>query len=291
MARLSELAARATEILSRLGRRAPNLAWGFLSRFQHRGSATRKLTAIVTHPLRYRDVRVVGGRMAGMKINLGGSYLRYLTGDVEPEVQETLSRYVKTGDVVYDLGANIGFFAIMCSRLVGEAGKVYAFEPMPDNVKILRHNLALNKVTNVEVVERAVSGSSGTAELFLSPWSAAHSLNVEGASKKDNRGEEAGSIIVATTALDDFAGEDGVRVPDFVKLDVEGAEVLALEGMRAIMTSRRPLLMCELHGTEQGVREFVASIDYDVRTLDEDSPKYNPVNAHMLAWPAGQPPQ
>jgi FkbM family methyltransferase len=290
MRRLQDLVASAGGFCARLGRRLPHLLWGTLARFQHSGRATRKLTTLVTHPLRHRDVRIFGGRMAGTRINLGGSYIRYLTGDVEPEVQEALARYVKPGDVVYDLGANIGYFTIMLSRLVGDAGKVYAFEPMPDNVETLRHNLALNKIANVEVFERAVASAAGTAELILSPWSAAHSLNLDGASKQNNRGEEDGVLVVETVALDDLVGTGEIRAPDFVKLDVEGAEVLALEGIRATMTSHRPLLMCELHGTEAGYREFIATIDYDMRVLDANSRKFNPINAHTLAWSAGQPP-
>jgi FkbM family methyltransferase len=230
-------------------------------------------------------MRVRGGSMAGARINLAGSYLGFLKGDAEPEVQQALERFIEPGQVVYDVGANIGFFTILCARLTGPEGKVFAFEPMPQNAEALRHNISLNGLDNVVVVQKALSCESGTANLFLSPHSAFHSLDVEGASKRENLGPQAGEISVETITLDEFVAEDPARVPDLIKLDVEGAEVLALQGMRETLRSAEPLLLCELHGTHAGYREFLGSVDYVARILDADSPRHDPVNPHTLAWP------
>src|SRR4051812_22693732 len=95
-----------------------------LSLAQTRGTFARKLTTLLTRPLRYRDLRIMSGVASGARINLGGSYLRYLTGDAEPVLQQELARILRPGQVVYDVGANIGFFTIICARLVGPAGHV-----------------------------------------------------------------------------------------------------------------------------------------------------------------------
>jgi FkbM family methyltransferase len=261
--------------------------WRALNRVQHSSSLGRRLVEAATRPIRYRDLRVLRGRMAGVRINLGGSFVRYLTGDAEPEVQEALAELLKPGQTVYDVGANIGFFTILCSRLVGPSGRVYAFEPIPRNLATLKRNIALNGLTNVVVVEMALSSSSGTAEMFVSPWSAFHSLNVEGASKQDNHGPDAGEIVVQTVTLDEFVRDDGVHAPDLVKIDVEGAELIVLAGMRETLRTLKPLVLCELHDTNAAYAEFVESIGYGVRLVDEDGDDVAHAgrNVHTIAWP------
>jgi FkbM family methyltransferase len=164
---------------------------------------------------------------------------------------------------------------------------VYAFEPIPQNLVTLRHNIALNGLTNVVVVDKALSSSTGTAEMFVSPWSAFHSLNVEGASKQDNHGPEAGEIVVETVTLDEFVLGPDVSAPDLIKIDVEGAELIVVDGMRETLRSKQPLLLCELHDTKLAYSEFVDSIDYRARVIDGESPELADAdrNVHTIAWP------
>ncbi len=271
----------------RLGGSIAGRAWRGVSRLQHSSELGRRVVETATRPLRHRDTRVMRGRMQGARINLGGSFLRYLTGDAEPEVQEALAELIKPGQTVYDVGANIGFFTILCSRLVGPQGRVYAFEPIPQNLATLRHNVTLNALSNVTIVEKALSSSTGTAEMFVSPWSAFHSLNVEGATKQDDHGPQVGEVTVQTVTLDEFVQGEGVRAPDLVKIDVEGAELIVLGGMRETLRAVKPLLLCELHDTNLGYGEFVDSIDYRVRVIDGESPDlaHATRNPHTIAWP------
>jgi FkbM family methyltransferase len=268
------------------------MLWRTLNRVQHSSALGRRLVEALTRPIRHCDLRVMRGRLAGARINLGGSFVRYLTGDAEPEVQDALAELVKPGQTVYDVGANIGFFTMLCSRLVGPQGRVYAFEPVPQNLATLKRNVALNGLTNVVVVEKALSSSTGTAEMFVSPWSAFHSLNVAGASKQENHGPQSGAIVVQTIALDEFVHGDGVRAPDLVKIDVEGAELVVLDGMRETLRSRAPLLLVEVHDTNSAYAEFVDSIDYRVRTIDDDVADVARAdrNAHTIAWPGEHEP-
>jgi FkbM family methyltransferase len=278
---------RATRSLKSLAGVALRVLWRALNRIQHSGTFGRRVIEAATHPIRHRDLRIMRGSMAGVRINLGGSFLRYLTGDAEPEVQEALAELIEPGQTVYDVGANIGFFTILCSRLVGPQGKVYAFEPIPENVVTLRHNIALNKLTNVVVVEQALSASTGTAEMFVSPWSAFHSLNVDGASKRENHGPDGGQITVETVTLDEFVQGDGVLAPDLIKLDVEGAELLVVAGMRETLRAVQPLLLVEVHDTNREYGEFVDSIGYRVRVIDGEEPTLADAgrNPHTIAWP------
>lgn len=270
-----------------LGGAALRMLWRTLNRIQHSGAFGRRLAKIATHAIRHADLWILGGRMARMRINLGGSFLGYLTGRAEPEVQEALAELIEPGQTVYDVGANIGFFTILCSRLVGPHGKVYAFEPIPDNLATLRRNIALNKLTNVVVVEQALSASTGTAEMFVSLWSAFHSLNVDGASKRENHGPDGGQITVETITLDEFVLQEDVSPPDLIKLDVEGAELLVVEGMRETLRTVQPLLLCEVHDTKHEYGEFIDSIGYSVRVIDGEEPLLADAgrNPHTIAWP------
>jgi FkbM family methyltransferase len=278
---------RAARSLKGLAGAALRVLWQALNRVQHSGTLGRRLIETLTHPIRHRDLRIMRGSLAGARINLGGSFLRYLTGDAEPEVQEALAELIEPGQTVYDVGANIGFFTILCSRLVGPTGKVYAFEPIPENLVTLRHNIALNNLTNVIVVEQALSASTGTAEMFVSPWSAFHSLNVDGASKRENHGPDGGQITVETVTLDEFVQGEGVSAPDLIKLDVEGAELLVVAGMRETLRTVQPLLLVEIHDTNDEYGEFVDSINYRVRVIDGDTRTLADAgrNPHTIAWP------
>lgn len=252
-----------------------------------RGPLGRRLSARLTRLLRNRDLTILSGAAAGARINLGGSYLQYLTGDVEPVVQDTLSKVVKPGQVVYDVGANIGFFTIICSRLVGPGGRVYAFEPMPESAATLRHNVALNSLGNAVVVEKAASSAVGHAQLLISEWSAFHALKAEGISPPEHA---RGAVEVETVTLDEFVSAGNARAPDVVKIDVEGAELEVINGMSATLASERPLLICELHGTNADFVRLIEARGYQAVALGDDEPLVDAHwNTHAIAWPRGEP--
>jgi precorrin-6B methylase 2 len=100
-----------------------------------------------------------------MKIDPAGANAGYALGTSEPEIQDVFAEHVRHGGVVWDIGANIGFYSLIASRLVGEDGKVFAFEPLPANLDAIARNIALNGVENIEVVGLALSDRVGTAEL------------------------------------------------------------------------------------------------------------------------------
>ena len=120
---------------------------------------------------------------------------------------------MKNPKVILDIGANIGSFTIVAARLFPNA-KVIAVEPEPSNIQLLKKNIAINNLTNVEVVECAVSDKAGTAELFLdAARNSAHSFL-----KDIGAGGREGSIIVPTVTLSHFGKIDAM------KIDCEGAE-------------------------------------------------------------------
>ena len=121
--------------------------------------------------LRQRDVEVRNGVAKGLKFNTGESCPELALGTYEVPIQNIFTQHLKAGDVFYDIGANVGFFTIIAAKLVGDMGKVYAFEPGQGNASSIRHNAQLNNFTHVEVIEKAVSHSSGEGQLLLAQYS------------------------------------------------------------------------------------------------------------------------
>lgn len=124
---------------------------------------------------------------------------------------------IKNHDIVVDIGAHIGLFSIFAATQA-KYGRVYAFEPAPDNFEMLRRNINLNKISNVIPANQAVSGKSGQREFILYKEStAAHSF-VFGETK------ERDIIQVQTVSLDELVRKNKIKTIDFLKMDCEGAE-------------------------------------------------------------------
>jgi FkbM family methyltransferase len=156
--------------------------------------------------------------------NITGGFSLALKGIFEQEETELFRKIVKEGDVVVDVGANIGYYTLLASKLVGKEGRVYAFEPEPENYSFLLKNLKINNVSNVIALQKAVSNKGGTVKLYLCEHNpGGHSIVF--ARKR--------FIQVESLTLDEFFKEN--PKVDVVKLDIEGGEMLALLGMKSII--------------------------------------------------------
>jgi len=143
-----------------------------------------------------------------------------------------LARAVAPGDVVADVGAHHAYFALLMGNWVGAGGRVFAFECLPDNADIAMRNVLLNEVTNVEIIRKAVGAQAGTIEIVN---------NSGGALGPRNPGVEV--LPVEMIALDDFFTG---RVPDLLKIDVEGFEYEVLKGASRCLEAR-PKIALEFH--------------------------------------------
>lgn len=152
----------------------------------------------------------------------------------DPELLAYIRSILRPGDMVLDIGANIGVITIPCAHLVGPHGRVFAFEPDHINCKALRRNLELNELSNVQLVEKAVSSSEGVAVLTLSATNpGGHSLlPVPSDSPLYPDRSEHATVEVPTVTVDAFLAAQSPGPVAFAKIDVEGWEVAVLEGMR-----------------------------------------------------------
>jgi FkbM family methyltransferase len=158
----------------------------------------------------------------------------HLSGSYEPYTLKLFKDAVRPGATVLDIGANIGYFTLVAARQSGASGRVYAFEPGPENFQVLARNIEINKFRNVTAVPKAVGDRSEIRELVLGEDSDQHSLFGPPMVPRT------GAVAVECLALDGFLQDS---TPDVIKLDVEGNELFALEGMRGILGKSEHLVM------------------------------------------------
>jgi FkbM family methyltransferase len=198
------------------------------------------LDRVLRRPVVFTDRRGLSyvlypGENARVYFEHGGNY----------EVAETrlCERLLGAGAVAIDGGANIGLYSLLFAKLVGETGRVVAFEPDPVNAGRLRRNLELNGVTCVEVEEIALWAGDGRMTLHrfepaFGPW---HSLGRPELTHPFRRGDVAAPVTeidVEVTSLDAFCARRGIEHVSLLKLDLEGAEPDALAGAASLLERR-----------------------------------------------------
>jgi FkbM family methyltransferase len=193
-------------------------------------------------------VAIASGGLQGMQMRLDmQSEKDYWLGTYETDLQSVIQEHVQPGWIAYDVGANIGYISLLFARAVADHGSVFAFEALPSNVDRLRENIILNRLSNrVTVVPGAVLDISKPVTFLIGPSSAMG--KVSGSSGRSEYSPE--SIEVPGITLDDFVFRDGNPIPQVIKMDIEGGEVLALRGMTRLLTNAHPLLFLEIHGPE-----------------------------------------
>jgi FkbM family methyltransferase len=192
------------------------------------------------------EARVAAGGLEGLPLLLDMHTEKdYWLGTYEPELQATLRHEVHPGMVVYDVGANIGYVSLLFARAVAPTGRVFAFEALPANVERIRANLALNPDAAVTVVGKAVVETSRAVE-FLTHASGAMGKAAGSAGREDQ--VYGAALRVEGISLDEFIYTQLNPLPQVVKVDIEGGEVLALPGMRRLLREAGPLVLLELHG-------------------------------------------
>jgi FkbM family methyltransferase len=153
----------------------------------------------------------------------------------DPSVTSCMLSMIRTGQNVVDVGAHIGYFTIIMSLLVGQGGRVFAFEPEPGNLRLLRKNLNLNAIDNVTVESKAVSDRAERAGLHMSGDNTGdHRLYASLPGRK--------VCVVETVALDDYFQSLG-RPVHFVKIDAQGLEPKILAGMASLIARNRQRLI------------------------------------------------
>lgn len=202
-------------------------------------------------------VKIMYGYLKGYKFviteNSGWSPI---LGRWEPENHKIFAQLIRPGQTVFDLGANNGIHSLLFSKLVGNNGKVYAFEPLASNIEEIKKNCELNNVKNIQTVGSAVGSYDGEVKFVVG------NSNKQGSIK--GIGTESGKeLSVKLISLRTFIENENIR-PDFIKIDIEGAESESLLGMGDLIKKLKPIFFVELHTPEQDkkVGEIFQQFDY-----------------------------
>jgi FkbM family methyltransferase len=174
--------------------------------------------------------------------NVNGLQINVIKGDfpIDASIQETkqweprttqfIKDNLKKGQIFLDIGASIGYYTLLASKLVGTKDKVFAFEPSDENYEVLKENIKLNNLKNVKCLQKALSNYCGTVKLYKGKAAGQHSLL-----KEKNSTDEYVSVIAEqydkTLSI----------VPDMIKIDVEGAEKEVLLGMKKVLETKKEL--------------------------------------------------
>lgn len=227
------------------------------------------------------EVVVDGNRML---LDKDDSLRLSIVGIYEPLTVKRFQERIKKGDTVLDIGAHIGYYTLMAAKRVGKGGKVYAFEPNKDNLALLTKNITSNGHKNVVLVEKAVSNSTKKAKLYLNPISTGmHSLIDIGDNSKN-------ITMVDTVSLDDFFGKNLPQI-SVIKMDIEGGEYAALEGMTrllkksknlTIFTEFSPYALKKSKRSPRGFLNYLIQRGFKVYGIDEFSGKVEPVIAERF---------
>ena len=211
-------------------------------------------------------IHVRKGAGEGLRLSLDPRYeTEYAAGFHETALLECLAAHLKPGDVLYDVGAHIGYISLVAARLVGPQGKVFAFEADPENARRITGHAEMNALPQVELVGAAVWSERKTLSFYRA---AATSSRNTGAVTTLEQGQSAdGVIVVEAMTLDHFAADH--RSPAVVKIDVEGAEEEVLKGAEEVFRRSKPTLICEVHNERaaEGVAAWLARMGYRSKWL------------------------
>jgi FkbM family methyltransferase len=192
---------------------------------------------LVKSAFRWITVPIMGGPLKGKKWIISTS-IKFILGKYVERDAAVLLEQVKPAATVYDVGAHIGYFTLLCSSLVGPQGKVIAFEPVPFNLLFLKKHVAINRCHNVTVSGLCVADKIGEDNFDDSKGSATGHLSQQG------------TLKVRTDSLDHLLAAGVITPPDFIKINAEGAEEQVLRGCQSIIEKYRPGFLVTFHSDD-----------------------------------------
>ncbi len=189
----------------------------------------------------------------------------------EPINTQIISRILKKGMTCLDIGGNIGYYVLLERQLVGDEGRIIAFEPSPRNYNYLKKNIQLQNVTNISAYNFACGDKDGNATFFINKKSNGCKIIAEGVIPPD---QSLGTLSeVPVRILDPFIEELKLDRVDFIRMDAEGYELHIFKGLKKTLEKFKPIISIELHKRQlgiEGTKEFfklMKDLDYQVESF------------------------
>jgi FkbM family methyltransferase len=205
------------------------------------------------------NLPILQGRLKGKRWVVGAGDHAYWLGTYEHEKTAEFAKRLRRGDVVLDIGAHVGYYTLLAATSVRSEGRVVSVEPLQRNVQYLKRHIELNQLSNVTVIQAAVSDAPGPLEF------------AQDANTYLGRVQRGGGTTVDGVTIDECVLErcrlDRVNV---IKLDVEGAEGCALRGAEKVLKQFRPVIFLATHGlaVHEECLQLLRGHGYEVRLLD-----------------------
>ena len=191
----------------------------------------------------------------------------------EYKVFEKISQVLQNGDIAIDIGANVGILSLFMNNLVGKEGHIYSIEASSKNVEMFTHNIDLNKIENITIINKAVSDKPGT--LFLAPPTESYNDALLVISDLPSKNAETVDAIPFDTIAEQF----GINSAKLIKIDIEGAEILFFKGAQQFLLKHKPFLIFEsleaytqrLGYSVTDVIALLLQLDYKLVQLDQET--------------------
>ncbi|MGI0084715.1 MAG: FkbM family methyltransferase [Nitrososphaerales archaeon] len=196
-------------------------------------------------------------------------------GTYEAVVTKWLTENLKPGDTFFDIGANIGYYAVLAARLIGPEGIVIAVEADPNVAQILTKNFEANHLSNARVISGAVTDFSGTVRLGCAPASGWTGFYYRTADKW---------VEVPAFTVDSLVRSLRLTHVDVIKIDVEGAEGRVLDGMTDTFRRLEPKLLIEVHCGHSGIEEHVFRV-LEIHRFNNEILDLADTTMHVAATP------
>ena len=207
--------------------------------------------AIKKPQLKFQDnvIEVNGTKLEVIPDDLGTSLELLLFNIHEPISTKIVTETLQKGMTCLDVGANIGYYVALESKILGDQGKIIAIEPSPQNFEYLKKNIAMQKAKNIAAFNFAAGDKNGYIN-FVSDENESNSGRVIPDSEVDNWPGQVVKLPVKT--IDSFLIEIGIDKIDFLRMDVEGYEYHIFQGMKDTIKRSKPIIQIELHKSIMG---------------------------------------
>lgn len=203
-------------------------------------------------------LRIRGGPLRGKKwsVTTGSAFI---VGRYEPEKTAAIADEVRPGDIVFDIGAHVGYFTVLMSERAGPDGRVFAFEPRPLNQRFLSRHVRVNGCVNTRVLHQAVGDRDDTVRLETNTGTGT------------GRVSPTGDTEVEMVTVDGLVESGRLPAPTFLKVDVEGGEMAVLRGARSTLVEHRPRMVLATHGDaiDAECRAFLDALGYTMIDLGQ----------------------
>ena len=226
-------------------------------------------------PAAFRGVPVVVSPSAGLK------FLATPMDKIDPQLFAFVREFVKPGSVIWDVGANVGLLSVAAAGIAGKSGAVYAFEPDTWLVRLLRRTATLQPLTSAPIDVLPVAVASEVAlRTFDIAQRSRQTSHLEGYGTSQSGGTRERQTVMTITL--DWALAQ-IRMPDVIKIDVEGAELEVLEGAVELFKTARPVVLCEVGATvAQEVSDFFHARNYTLYNSEASAETRVPLQT--AAW-------